>query len=122
MQTPLAALTYSLLQTYAYFAEITRGQLLAQRTVRHLIRFSLTRLIFVLFTPQAGRLTNFVTDKAYKIISLITSEKSFSFSNYTTHYINIHKILSVVYTITLTIITMIIAKASTITDNHAQIV
>lgn len=122
VQAPLAALAYGLLQACACFAEIARGRLLAQRTVRRLIRFSLAGLIFVLFAPQAGRLAGFVADGAYKMMSLIAGEKSFSFSSYTTHYIGMHGMLSVVYAVTLTIIAVIMAKASTIADDHAQIV
>jgi hypothetical protein len=122
VQAPLAALAYGLFQASACFVEIARGRMLARRTVHRLVRFSIAGLTFVVLAPQAGRIAGFVANGAYKLMSLIAGDKSFSFSSFTTQYIGMHGVLTVIYAVALTIIAVILVKASTIAEDHAQIV
>jgi hypothetical protein len=122
LQVPLMALAYGLFQACACFVGIARGKLLARRTVDRLVRFAVAGLGFVLLTPFAGRLGGWVADGSRGLMSWATGDRSFQVSAYTANYANVSGLLTVIYAVTLTVIAVVMVKASTIADDHAQIV
>lgn len=122
LQAPLAALAYGLFQASAGFVGVARGQSLARCTTGRLVRFAVAGLSFVLLAPQAGRIGAFVADGSRKLISLATGDRSYQVSVYTVGFENVTSLLTMVYALALTIIAVILVKASTIADDHAQIV
>lgn len=124
LHAPLAALAYGLFQACACFVGLAKGQLLARRTIDRLVRFSVAGLIFVLLAPQAGRIAALVADGSRKLMDLVTGDRSvlFSFSSYSVSYAGVNGLLTMIYAVTLTVIAVVMVKASTIADDHAQIV
>ena len=122
LQAPLVALAYGLFQASAGFVGVARGRSLTRRTTGRLVRFAVAGLSFVLLEPHAGRIGAFVADGSRKLISLATGDRSYQVSFYTVGFENVTSLLTMVYALALTIIALILVKASTIADDHAQIV
>ncbi|PZR35408.1 hypothetical protein [Caulobacter segnis] len=124
LQLPLAVLAYGLLQACGCFFELARGRMLARRTVDGLVRFSMAGLTFVVLSPFAGGLAALVADGARKVMDLATGDSSvfFSVSVFSASYAGATGLLTVIYAVTLTVIAVVMVKASTIADDHAQIV
>lgn len=124
LYAPLAALAYGLYQACACFVGLARGQLLARRTIDRLVRFSVAGLSFVLLAPHAGRIGGLVTDGSRKVMDFVTGDRTvlFSISVYNANYAGVNGLLTVIYAVTLTVIAVVMVKASTIADDHAQIV
>lgn len=123
-QAPLVALVYGLFQACICFVGFARGRLLARRTVDGLVRFAVAGLVFVLVGPFAGRLGGLVADSSRKLMDLVTGDRSvlFSVSSYTVSYDGVSNLLTMIYAVTLTVIAVVMVKASAIADDHAQIV
>lgn len=122
MQTPLAALAYGLFQASAGFVGVARGRPLARRTTGRFVRFALAGLGFVLLMPNIGRLAAFIADGSHKLINMAAGTRAYQVSHYTATYGDFTSLLTMVYALALTIIALILVKASTIADDHAQIV
>lgn len=124
LQAPLAALAYGLFEACACFVGLSRGRALARRTVDRLMRFSLAGLAFVLLSPCAGLVAGWVFEGSRRLMDAVTNDNKllFSVSHYTANYTGVSGLLTVIYAVTLTVIAVVMAKASTIADDHAQIV
>lgn len=123
-QLPLIALAYGLFHACACFVGFARGRLLARRTVDRLVRFSVGGLAFVLTAPYAGTLGGVVTDGVRRLLDLASGDRSVlsSLSVYVVSYAGVSQLLTIVYAVTLTVIAVVMVKASAIADDHAQIV
>jgi hypothetical protein len=119
---PLAALSYGLFQACAGFTGIARGQPLARRTTNRLVRFAVAGLAFVLLTPFIARLSGVIADSARKVMNLFTGDRSFQVSAYSANYTEVSGLLTMVYAVALTLVAVILVKASRIADDHAQII
>jgi len=120
---PLAALVYGLSQACLCFLGMARGYFLHPRTAARLTRFAVGGLVFVLGTPFSGVIGRLFAGQTHRIIDLITGDKSFAFfSSFGTAYSGVTGVLTAIYAVTLTVIAVVMVKASTIADDHAQIV
>lgn len=124
LNAPLAALAYALFQAGACFVGLARGRALARRTVDHLVRFAVAGLVFVVLSPFAGLLAGWTAHGSRRLMDALTSDSKvlFSVGSYAASYAGVNSLLTIVYAITLTMIALVIIKATTIVEDHAQIV
>lgn len=120
---PLAALVYGLSQASLCFLGMARGEFLQRRTAARLTRFAAGGLLFVLGTPFSGVMGQAFARLTHRIMDLIIGEKSFAFfSGFGTTYSGVTGVLTAIYAVTLTVIAVVMVKASRIADDHAQII
>lgn len=120
---PLAALVYGLSQACLCFLGMAKGRFLHRKTAARLNRFAFGGLLFVLGTPFSGAVGRLFAGLAHGMIDLVTGQKSFWFSSgFGMTHSGVLGLLTAIYAVTLTVIAVVMVKASTIADDHAQIV
>lgn len=120
---PMVALTYGLFQACLCFVGMARGRFLHRRTVSRLMRFAGGGLVFVLANPFSGVIGRWAAGAVDGLLRFVLHERSWSvFTGAGMNVTGVHGLLMVVYAVTLTVIAVVMAKASAIADDHAQIV
>ncbi|CAN5263991.1 hypothetical protein BH10PSE3_BH10PSE3_39620 [soil metagenome] len=121
---PLGALTYGLLEASRCFAAMARGRFLARETAARLTRFAVGGLIFVVLFPHAGAMATAVEQGAASVLDLLAQAPQpiarSSHFNFTVS--GVSEWLNAIYAVTLTVIAVVMARASLIAEDHAQIV
>lgn len=121
--TPGVVLAFGLVQAGLCFLSIAGGKYLERRTVRRLIRFAVCGLIFVMANPLANLLGGFAAKVTTAVLSFIAREQAETqFTHFNLKYTGAPDMLIGVYAITLTIIALVMVRASRIAEDHAQIV
>lgn len=122
-QAPMAALVYGLSQACLCFIGMARGRFLHRKTASRLTRFAAGGLVFVLACPFSGAIGGAAAGLTYRLFSLLTGQKTlFFFSSVGASYSGISGPLTALYAVILTVIAIVLIKASIIADDHAQIV
>lgn len=120
---PGLALAYGLMQAALCFAGLTSGAYLQAKTVSRLKKFALAGLAFLFANPIAGFLGKMVAYLTYHAIQLASGKDGFVwFGSFERTYEGVNDLLAPIYAVTLTIIALIMVRASRIAEDHAQIV
>lgn len=120
---PMAALVYGLSQACLCFVGMARGRFLHRQTASRLMRFATGGLLFVLFSPLSATISRTAMGLTYQLIDVATGQKTIVLlSGYDATVSGVSGPLTAIYAITLTVIAVVMVKASTIADDHAQIV
>jgi hypothetical protein len=120
---PTVALTYGLFQACLCFVGMARARFLHRQTVSRLMRFAAGGLVFVLGNPFSGHMGRAAAVAVDWGIRLVTQDRGWSFfSGFPVKFAGLQGPLMTIYAITLTVIAVVMVKASTIADDHAQIV
>lgn len=121
---PLLALAYGLLEACRCFAAMAKGRFLARETVSRLTRFAIGGLLFVVLFPHAGAMAAAVNEGLGTALDVLTRQPQ-PISR-TTHYdftvTGMSEWLNTIYALTLTVVALVMARASSIAEDHAQIV
>jgi hypothetical protein len=121
---PLLALAYGLLEASRCFGAMAKGRFLARQTVARLTRFAIGGLIFVLLSPHAGAITGATYEGLGKAFDLLTHAAPGG--SYSSHFkftvTGMSEWLNAIYALSLTVIAVVMARASSIAEDHAQIV
>ncbi|PVM91903.1 hypothetical protein [Caulobacter endophyticus] len=122
---PGAVLAYGLAEACLCFFAFARGRYLQRRTTAQLARFAVAGLFFVVTAPMAGALAKGAGELTIKAIALASrdgGETTAQFTAFTTTFTGANGLLIGLYAVTLTVIALIMARAATIAEDHAQIV
>ncbi|KSB88394.1 hypothetical protein AS593_22720 [Caulobacter vibrioides] len=121
--TPGFALVYGLLQATLCFVGLASGAYLHRATVSRLKKFAVAGLIFLFANPIAGVLGRLAAYLTYHVIRVASGKDGFAwFGNFERTYEGVNDILVPIYAVTLTIIALVMVRASRIAEDHAQIV
>jgi hypothetical protein len=121
---PLLALVYGLLEASRCFGAMAKGRFLARETVARLTRFAVGGLVFVVLSPHAGAMTGATYESLGRVFDLLTHaapEGSYS-SHFKFTVTGASEWLNAIYALTLTVVALVMARASSIAEDHAQIV
>lgn len=120
---PGVVLAFGLIQAGLCFLSLAGGRYLERKTVRRLTRFAVSGLIFVAANPLANLLGSIVAKLTTALLSFIAHEKAVTeFTQFNMKYTGAPDMLIGVYAVTLTIIALVMVRASRIAEDHAQIV
>ncbi|MBI1682201.1 hypothetical protein [Caulobacter hibisci] len=120
---PSAILAYAFGQGAACFFSLARGRYLQRKTVTHLTHFALAGLIFVLASPFAELLGQAAASLMDGLVELLTHQPVETELNVIkATFKGAPGFLSGVYAVAMTIIALIMVRASRIAEDHAQIV
>jgi len=121
---PLLALSYGLLEASRCFGAMARGRFLARATVSRLTRFAIGGLFFVLLFPHAGAMAAAVNQGLGTVVDLMThaSQPTSRSSQFNFRVTGMSEWLNAIYALTLTVVALVMARASSIAEDHAQIV
>jgi hypothetical protein len=121
---PFQALAYRMLEACRCFMAMTKGRFLARATVSRLTRFAIGGLCFVLLFPHAGAMAGAVNDGLARALDLLThAPQPISRSTHFAFTVSgVSEWLNAIYALTLTVIALVMARASSIAEDHAQIV
>lgn len=121
---PLLALTYGLLEACLCFLAMAKGRFLDRGTVARLARFAIGGLLFVLLFPHAGAMAAGVAQGLASLFDLLahTPQPTFRSSQFNFVVTGLSEWLNAIYALTLTVIAVVMARASSIAEDHAQIV
>lgn len=121
---PLLALAYGLLEASRCFGAMAKGRFLARQTVARLTRFAVGGLVFVLLSPHAGAITGATYEGLGKAFDLLTHAAPGG--SYSSHFkftvTGASEWLNAIYALALTVVALVMARASSIAEDHAQIV
>jgi|GEM_PF-2947926 len=119
---PGAILAYGLTQASLCFLALARGRYLQRKTVQRLTRFAFAGLIFVASQPISGVLGMIAATLTNEVIQALTKGDGVKVFTATSAFQGVSELLVGVYAVTLTIIALIMVRASRIAEDHAQIV
>ncbi len=121
---PIWALIYGLSFACLCFFEIAKGRFLAKRTVGFLKHFAVGGVLFVVATPFSGVIGRSVASFTHWMLHGSATATSYTaFSGFDVRFSGgFNSVLVGIFAVTLTIIAGIMVKASTIADDHAQII
>ena len=103
---------------------MAKGRFLARATVSRLTRFAIGGLLFVVLFPHADAIATAVTAGLGTALDLLTqaaqpSSRSIEFKIRVT---GMSEWLNAIYALTLTVVALVMARASSMAEDHAQIV
>ncbi|NGM49658.1 hypothetical protein G5B46_08585 [Caulobacter sp. 602-2] len=120
---PSTLLAYGLVHACLCFIGIARGRHLAKATIRHLVKFALGGLLFLCLTPFASALSRLAAHVTFFLVNPTWAKKVVYVYNGANMTLPIlADALTPIYAVTLTIIALIMVRASRIAEDHAQIV
>lgn len=121
---PSLALAYGLIEACRCFAAMAKGRFLARETVSRLTRFAVGGLVFVLLSPHAGAIVSAVSEGTARALDLLThAPQPTSYSSHVKFTVSgMSEWLNAIYALTLTVVALVMARASSIAEDHAQIV
>lgn len=121
---PLLALAYGLLEASRCFGAMAKGRFLARATVSRLTRFAVGGLFFVLLFPHAGAMAAAVNQGLGTALDLLTHapQPISRSSQFNFKVTGMSEWLNAIYALTLTVVALVMARASSIAEDHAQIV
>jgi len=121
---PLLALSYGLLEASRCFGAMARGRFLARVTVSRLTRFAIGGLFFVVLFPHAGAMAAAVNQGLGTALDLLTHapQPTSRSSQFNFKVTGMSEWLNAIYALTLTVVALVMARASSIAEDHAQIV
>ncbi len=121
---PLLALAYGLIEASRCFGAMAKGRFLARATVSRLTRFAIGGLLFVVLFPHAGAMAAAVSQGLATALDVLTHAPQPIFRS--THFdftvTGVSEWLNAIYALTLTVVALVMARASSIAEDHAQIV
>ena len=120
---PGVVLAFGLVQAGLCFLSLAGGRYLERKTVRRLTRFAVSGLIFVAANPLANLLGGVAAKLTTALLSFIAHEKAGTeFTQFHMKYTGAPDMLIGVYAVTLTVIALVMVRASRVAEDHAQIV
>jgi hypothetical protein len=121
---PSLALAYGLFEACRCFGAMAQGRFLARATVSRLTRFAIGGLFFVVLFPHAGAMATAVNDGLGTALDLLTHapQPITRSSDFSFRVAGMSEWLNAIYALTLTVVALIMARASRIAEDHAQIV
>jgi hypothetical protein len=121
---PLLALAYGLLEASRCFGAMAKGRFLARATVSRLTRFAIGGLLFVVLFPHAGAMAGAVNEGLGTALDLLrhAPQPVFRSSEFNFKVTGVSEWLNAIYALSLTVIAVVMARASSIAEDHAQIV
>lgn len=121
---PLLALSYGLLEASRCFGAMAKGRFLARATVSRLTRFAIGGLLFVVLFPHAGAMAAAVSDGLATALDFLTHapQPIFRSTHFNFTVTGVSEWLNAIYALTLTVVALVMARASSIAEDHAQIV
>lgn len=121
---PLLALAYGLLEASRCFGAMAKGRFLARQTVARLTRFAVGGLVFVLLSPHADAIAGATYEGLGRALDLLTHAAPGG--SYSSHFkftvTGASEWLNTIYALTLTVVALVMARASSIAEDHAQII
>ena len=116
---PIAALVYGLTQAAACFLSLARRRWFEERTITHLRNFALGGLVFLVATPAAPPLARLISSVS---ILWLPRWAKVNPGNFNLDLAPLPTLLTGVYAIALAVITVVLAHARKVAEDHAQIV
>jgi hypothetical protein len=121
---PLLALSYGLLEASRCFGAMAKGRFLARATVSRLTRFAIGGLLFVVLFPHVETMAGAVNTGLGAALDLLTHapQPTSSSVEFKIRVTGMSEWLNAIYALTLTVVALVMARASSIAEDHAQIV
>ena len=120
---PSTVLAYGLVHACLCFVGIARGRHLDSGTIHHLMKFALGGLLFLCLTPFASTLSRLAAHATFILVNDTWAKRvSYVYDGSNMTLPILADALTPIYAVTLTVIALIMVRASRIAEDHAQIV